>query len=44
MDSVSTVVDLDPSHLFRGNFGFSQGLENNVVKWRPSIILQYILG
>ena len=30
MDPVSTVVDLDPSHLFRGNFGFSQGLENNV--------------
>ena len=30
MEPVSTVVDLDPSHLFRGNFGFSQGLENNV--------------
>ena len=27
---VSTVVDFDPSHLFRGNFGFSRGLENNV--------------
>ena len=30
MDPVSTVVDLDPSHLFRGNFGFSRGFENNV--------------
>ena len=44
MDPISTVIDLDPSHLFRGNFGFSRGLENNVWEAKYHIAIYLEIG